>query len=848
MARYQKLAITQQNSPRLTIVDGDTFATSAPSTIPAGDAQAVAWSHDAALVAVAHSTSPRVTIYNADGLTKLTNPGTLPTGNATGVAFSPDDALLAVSHGTSPYVTIYNTADWSKVTDPLATLPYNGRKCAFSPDGSKLLASHYPRSNPADQGYIVYNTADWSEIIGLPQIPAYYGIGVAWADDTFFAVAWAATPYGYLVDVGTKLTVEQFDSYISEPARGVAFVPLEEPPGPDPGVDIDTPVEITVTSAAQTIDTPVRVQVAEVQNIDTATRITVVSASVLAGLNGAGGWPAAPDGKWQAVAFIGNTDFSARLSGVVRVTRAVDEAATAEFSILPAAALEPMALIRQPVRLTFAQAGGLNAQLMFMGAIDVAEIDLTQGVIRCRCTDQLQEVIANTPREWIDANVGGRFSGFVSGTPVDNWQYLEARIKSVPKSIALDVMQRPVVLPWRTMPRSATIRINDTTNSSLSIDLPSSTQIRTRITVRLQYRYTRLRARGAIAQWSQPFSFFAAYDNVTGLRVRSWLLTSMIEGATARLSGWERVGNTLVHHPEVKTYFPNPPTFGGYIIGPDVAPALASGFSAKYRTRWTQTVTESYAVTLRLPGVETLIGGQISDEIGANMTASPAPDRWAMDYTALPEVAPPMIGDALEPWQPEGEDTDARDNALLTLLDQAWVRLWESSRTGRVRCALPLRPDMWFDVAATIDSAAINATGPVVEVEHSMSVETGRAVTSLAVAVGLPGNADAAMPSFTVPALAAEDLARPLSAYSAEIGTYVGGEPESPPFDAETMIGFCTNRTRSGAEGEDTWNYYPHQLSIRAPSIDEIDRDPVTLTAETTIDVQIPTDLLEMTP
>ncbi len=53
---------------------------------------------------------------------QLPNPAVLPNGSGQGCAFSPDGSKLAVAHTTSPYITIYNTAKWTKLPNP-AVLP-----------------------------------------------------------------------------------------------------------------------------------------------------------------------------------------------------------------------------------------------------------------------------------------------------------------------------------------------------------------------------------------------------------------------------------------------------------------------------------------------------------------------------------------------------------------------------------------------------------------------------------------------------------------------------------------------------------------------------------------------------
>ena len=111
------------------------------------------------------------------------------------------------------------------------------------------------------------------------------------------------------------------------------------------------------------------------------------------------------------------------------------------------------------------------------------------------------------------------------------------------------------------------------------------------------------------------------------------------------------------------------------------------------------------------------------------------------------------------------------------------------------------------------------------------------------IAVGMPGEAPASLPSWSLPPSPADSYVPPLSANSFQIGTYVGGELGSLPFDEQTMIGFSTNLEGVQEAGR---NYYPLQLSMRAPDIAAADRDPLELPAETTIAVEIPTDLLEI--
>ena len=80
-----------------------------PATLPASTGYGASFSSDGIYLAIAHFTSPFVTIYKRSGdtFTKLANPADLPAGNGNGASFSSDGVYLGIAHATSPFVTIY---------------------------------------------------------------------------------------------------------------------------------------------------------------------------------------------------------------------------------------------------------------------------------------------------------------------------------------------------------------------------------------------------------------------------------------------------------------------------------------------------------------------------------------------------------------------------------------------------------------------------------------------------------------------------------------------------------------------------------------------------------------------
>jgi hypothetical protein len=121
-----------------------------PATLPAGQGNAIRFSHSAATIAIAHNTTPCISVYpwsSSSGFgVKYSNPSTLPTGNGLSVAFSNGDSVIAIGHSTTPFLSVY---PWSTATgfgvkfNNPATLPLAACDGVdFSPDDSAIAVVH----------------------------------------------------------------------------------------------------------------------------------------------------------------------------------------------------------------------------------------------------------------------------------------------------------------------------------------------------------------------------------------------------------------------------------------------------------------------------------------------------------------------------------------------------------------------------------------------------------------------------------------------------------------------------------------------------------------------------------
>lgn len=203
-----KIAMATDNAAGyLLVYDAVTFEkiTIPSGNLPSSNAQWCAWSPDGTKLAVAHSGTGYIFVYNVSDWSKITITGGVVPSVASGCAWSPDGTKLAVAHFNSPYLTVYNVSDWSKITLTGGNPTANCRKCEFSPDGTILAA--ITDSNAA--ALFIYNVADWSQITPAGGIPGIAQNAIRFSKSgAYMAIAaTVAGVYLYTVSDWTRTTL-----------------------------------------------------------------------------------------------------------------------------------------------------------------------------------------------------------------------------------------------------------------------------------------------------------------------------------------------------------------------------------------------------------------------------------------------------------------------------------------------------------------------------------------------------------------------------------------------------------------------------------------------------------------
>jgi hypothetical protein len=197
MAYYN--AIAHDTTPFVTVYkqDGDVSTKIAdPATLPTSSGYGATWTPDGSHLAVAHTSSPFVTIYSrsADVLTKIANPASLPGGNGNDVSWSDDGVYLAVAHTSSSFVTIYKRAgDVLTRLYPSGVPASTGKGVSWSPGGTYLSVAHI--SSPFVTVY--KRTGDsFAKIANPATLPTGNANSTSWSDDgVYLSVAHATSPF-----------------------------------------------------------------------------------------------------------------------------------------------------------------------------------------------------------------------------------------------------------------------------------------------------------------------------------------------------------------------------------------------------------------------------------------------------------------------------------------------------------------------------------------------------------------------------------------------------------------------------------------------------------------------------
>nr|WP_254797399.1 hypothetical protein [Pseudomonas aromaticivorans] len=559
----------------------------------------------------------------------------------------------------------------------------------------------------------------------------------------------------------------------------------------------------------------------------------------------------APAFVWQAMVTLGGVDVTALLIGAVTVDREEGAAGVADFALhYPPGADVPADITDRAVTIDLISiASGETTQTrLFTGVAAEPVWNALSRTMAVTCTDNLQQRVEALSVDAVDALVEGQWSLDVFD-PLDGrsrWDYAVERLQSRQASLDCSPHGNLRVTSWYSEQQPHVLFGAGTTlYESIGVELAQLSSVTNRVELEIAYRYSRFRERRQQYSWIHPNTgglgglggFCAWRSDDTELPTTEMVIDAAKDGGLT---------------PVAASYYRLPPSMGNPCG--DGSPWINSfdnlllGASWTGATRWVQTVTETYSLTLAT-AAGTIEGQQVIARDGTSFEVE-APEGWEESLTSIdPDATDDEVAgdESPELGDPGDRDDEPRRLAALHLqLAMAHTTLIAAHRQTRVTWSAPTPMVLGIDLIHTleIDDQYIRARGKCSRRVDKLDFDSGECITDLTISVMRGGGESdpliiPARPG-VLPAEPEQNPAREV--ISDTLPTQLGGKLASPAYD-EAKPGFSGNYTNV----EDlTLETFPRRLDGQVAEIPAADRDEYTATAAQLYRVGIPNDLLEL--
>jgi hypothetical protein len=444
---------------------------------------------------------------------------------------------------------------------------------------------------------------------------------------------------------------------------------------------------------------------------------------------------------WSAVVTIDGVDASSKIVGDIRIEASEGAARIAELTIRPASgtgfAIADWSGKSVTIDIVDLSTGvATDARRLFTGLIDTPTLDLDLRTIGLLATDNLQNQIEALSSQAIDTLVpGGYHSPVIFDPAARGWSRAQDRLATVPASLDLSPQNAFRLSDWapRASPNISFTEVHILTGS-LQTSQSSRHQLVNRVDVDFSYRFPRVKAEGyEISETYVTIGTISAHA-----QAGNWFLTRAAVEAAIGSAGGAIVSITYVDLP---TY-----TIGSWTPGPSDY-LLCMGFNALVSFEYTQMIEEQHAITVSAPNSIAAVGtlrDRLSGALEGQYPPVEAVETSMLLYAKSVSSIPPQDrADIANGYTTSADvtltadtDRDAANAAMETLIAVAKTRIWASHRRNTVSAAVALNPDV--DLPQTIDidvDGQLHARGKCQSVTHTLSPESGEAITSFTLAI-----------------------------------------------------------------------------------------------------------------
>ena len=490
---------------------------------------------------------------------------------------------------------------------------------------------------------------------------------------------------------------------------------------------------------------------------------------------------------WGYRATVGGTDVSSRLIGPMEAGGEEGLAATARFSLRPAAGpVDPAAYVGRDVLLEYVWLpdDGSYQQVvpLFVGRVDTVDIDAASFALTLTAVDNRGDVLVAGGADLLP---GSRWSAGVFQEDATPLQQQEDRLSTLCAAFDLGPDGSPALTPWAAKPTPDwTVGGADYVWGSLRLKLATQADLVQRVVAEFDYRFSRLRLRETRAVYDFGGATQLLADPIAPPSV------AMIEEAITN-SGLTKLEDVQYMRMDHEWY-----NLGGQWHQYPGFEGMAVMFRAWLGRRWAQSVDEHYTLTLDCAdaGVDARAQRDIRGALAATFDAA----AWEEDANAAPVLARPYL--SIETLHDATDDAATgraqAGNAIETLLAQGQRILRASHRQNRVTFDTRLNPLITRSHTVRFTAGGVDCRGKVFAVRHSLdpAARDGAlgAKTTVTLAISRPSLPAPTPSALTAPAAPAITTAV-AQAHLLILGNHIGAKSTSPAWDAATMQGYIVN-------------------------------------------------------
>lgn len=559
---------------------------------------------------------------------------------------------------------------------------------------------------------------------------------------------------------------------------------------------------------------------------------------------------------WDAVITLaGNIIPTEQIHGMISVDRTEGQAALAQFTIIPPLGEQALQYYQgKPVTIDVLTESGTRR--IYTGLVDIPEVDLIERKITFKCTDRRTELI-NSQLGGVVGSIG-YYSPLIFQDVKDTADQLEKRLSTTPQSVDFDVFGNYTLTSW--FPKSVadfTLDDSDVYYSRPRIEIQSRARITNKVDISFQYRYSRLHHHQRLFSWTAPMA-----SNIMLLLQYSQSMTfrSMVAGA-ATSAGWPIKG-AIAYTPIWPSgwyggiawstvsftggTFPKVDAFGDPVLdsdgnqvmesritgGTDYGPLYCMGAQWTATTRWAQTVTENFTLSVaasqsvaQFGEIETAETYSVQDDFD--------PSIWE-NYVAYNDLG---LGNNY--FIKQDTNRNAVVGAMAVALNKARTTILSTHRDTRVIVSTFLWPEVDLKHTVRVDTDVVEAKGKVYSVNHSLNIGTGEAVTTTTLAL-FKATGSSSNSSFSAPPAPGQTVTYPTDPVI--LGNHFGQDPASTT-GSENWTGMIGNSRPSPLAARTS---FQEQFVVKVPAIPDTLRQEQSLSVGGSYNVQIPDDELDV--